>query len=76
MFLIRSDNENSKISIQMAKKTDRIILSPGDILRYKTNPNDELQIAEVVSKAGKSTCQYKNWYNVKHKDKFFLFKFG
>ena len=55
----------------MGKKTDRIVFSPGDILRYKTNPNDEWQIAEVISKAGKSTGRYKNWYNVKHKDTLF-----
>ena len=66
-----ANNKNSKITIRMGKKTDRIVFSPGDILRYKTNPNDEWQIAEVISKAGKSTGRYKNWYNVKHKDTLF-----
>lgn len=55
----------------MGKKSDRIILSPGDKLRYKINPNDEWKIVEVISKAGKSTGQFKNSYNVKHNDNIF-----
>ena len=55
----------------MSKNTDRIIriiLSPGDKIRYKSQLYDEWKIVEVISKAGKSTGQFKNSYNVKHND--------
>jgi len=52
----------------MSKNTNRIILSPGDKLRYKTHLYDEWKTVEVISKAGKSTGQFKNAYNVKHND--------
>lgn len=59
-------------SLIMSKTTGRIILTPGDKIRYKTNLNDAWKTVEVISKAGKSTCQYKNAYNVKHNDNIYF----
>ena len=52
----------------MSNNTDRIILFPGDKLRYKSYLYDEWKPVEVISKALKSTGQFKNAYNVKQND--------
>ena len=52
----------------MGKDTNKIYLTKGDIIRYKTNSNDDWKIVEVISKAGKSSGRFKNCYNVKHND--------
>ena len=52
----------------MGKDTNKIYLTRGDIIRYKTNSNDDWKIVEVISKAGKSTGRFQNCYNVKHND--------
>ena len=56
----------------MSKTTGRIILMPGDKLKYKTNLYDTWKTVQVISNAGKSTGQYKNAYNVKHNDNIYF----
>ena len=52
----------------MGKDTNKIYLTRGDIIRYKTNSNDDWKIVEVISTADKSTGRFQNCYNVKHND--------
>ena len=39
-------------------------LKVGDIIRYKDSPNDVIQISTIVSRAGKASGKYSNWYNI------------
>ena len=55
----------------MSKDANKIYLTRGDTIRYKTNSNDDWKIVEVISKAGKSSGRFKNCYNVKHNDNEF-----
>ena len=52
----------------MGKEANKIYLTKGDIIRYKSNSDDDWKIVEVISKAGKGSGRFKNCYNVKHND--------
>ena len=57
----------------MSKHSERIILTSGDIIRFKTSINNDWRSVTIISKAGKSTGRFKNCYNVKdHHTTYYL----
>ena len=50
----------------MNEKTDRIVLTNGEKLRYKKSIYDAWKTVTIISKAGKATGRFKNCYNVEN----------
>ena len=50
----------------MNEKTDRIVLTSGEKLRYKKSIYDAWKTVTIISKAGKATGRFKNCYNVEN----------
>ena len=46
------------------QRTERPILKINDKIQYKVNDTDGWVTAKVMSRAGKATCKYKDWYNI------------
>ena len=41
-------------------------LRPKTKIKYKVNENDNLQSAEIISRAGKSSGKNRNWWNIEN----------
>ena len=46
------------------QRTERPKLKINDKIQYKVNDTDEWVTAKVMSRAGKATGNYKDWYNI------------
>ena len=64
-----SGDHDGTVQNQNDASSNRSDVKVGDIIRCKMN--DEWHKVEVVSRAGKQSGKYKNWFNVKEKDEMY-----
>ena len=56
---------NSCSSVNNEENTAKL-LKVGDMIKYKDRPNEEYKLATIISRAGKASGKYSNWYNIQN----------